>query len=148
MINGYCEEKYTPVKKIFESYFLKQEEIGASFAIYKEGKPLIDLWGGFKNKENQKWEEDTIVNVISTTKGIYEIIVSILVDRNILDLEKPVSYYWEAFKQSNKKEILDNWFLGVPIKKSNPNFFDSNSETNSPKLFLVIFFITSPIKNP
>ena len=105
MINGYCEEKYTPVKKIFESYFLKQEEIGASFAIYKEGKPLIDLWGGFKNKENQKWEEDTIVNVFSTTKGIYEIIVSILVDRNILDLEKPVSYYWEAFKQSNKKEI-------------------------------------------
>ena len=105
MINGYCEEKYNPVKKIFESYFLKQEEIGASFAIYKEGKPLIDLWGGLKNKESQKWEEDTIVNVFSTTKGIYEIIVSILVDRNILDLEKPVSYYWETFKQSNKKEI-------------------------------------------
>ena len=47
MINGYCEEKYIPVKKIFEDYFLKQEEIGASFAIYKEGKPLIDLYGGF-----------------------------------------------------------------------------------------------------
>ena len=105
MINGYCEEKYSPVKKIFESYFLNKEEIGASFAIYKEGKPLIDLWGGFKNKKNQKWDENTIVNVFSKTKGIYEIIVSILVDRNILDLEKPVSYYWEAFKQSNKKEI-------------------------------------------
>ena len=43
MISGYCEEKYSPIKKIFEDYFLKQEEIGASFAIYKEGKPLIDL---------------------------------------------------------------------------------------------------------
>ena len=104
MINGYCEEKYTPVKKIFESYFLKQEEIGASFAIYKEGKPLIDLWGGFKNNNN-KWEENTIVNVFSATKGIYEIIVSILIDQNILDLEKPVSYYWNAFKQSNKRGI-------------------------------------------
>jgi CubicO group peptidase (beta-lactamase class C family) len=105
MINGYCEEKYIPVKKIFESYFLKQEEIGASFAIYKEGKPLIDLWGGLKNKNDKKWEENTIVNVFSATKGIYEIIVSILIDQNILDLEKPVSYYWEAFKQSNKREI-------------------------------------------
>jgi len=105
MINGYCEEKYSPVKKIFESYFLKQEEIGASFAIYKEGKPLIDLWGGFKNKDNQKWEENTIVNVFSTTKGLYEIIVCILIDLNILDLEKPVSYYWNAFKQSNKRDI-------------------------------------------
>jgi CubicO group peptidase (beta-lactamase class C family) len=105
MISGYCEEKYNPVKKIFENYFLKQEEIGASFAIYKEGKPLIDLWGGLKNKNDKKWEENTIVNVFSATKGIYEIIVSILIDQNILDLEKPVSYYWDAFKQSNKREI-------------------------------------------
>jgi CubicO group peptidase (beta-lactamase class C family) len=105
MINGYCEEKYNPVKKIFESYFLKQEEIGASFAIYKEGKPLIDLHGGLKNKNNSNWEENTIVNVFSATKGIYEIIVSILIDQNILDLEKSVSYYWNAFKQSNKREI-------------------------------------------
>ena len=105
MINGYCEEKYNPVKKIFESFFFKQEEIGASFAIYKEGKPLIDLHGGFKDKNNKNWEENTIVNVFSATKGIYEIIVSILIDQNILDLEKPVSYYWDAFKQSNKREI-------------------------------------------
>ena len=104
MVSGYCEEKYNPVKKIFESYFLKQEQIGASFAIYKEGKPLIDLHGGFKNN-NKNWEENTIVNVFSTTKGIYEIIVSILIDQSILDLEKSVSYYWDAFKQSNKREI-------------------------------------------
>ena len=105
MISGYCEEKYIPLKKLFEDYFLKQEEIGASFAVYKEGKPLIDLWGGFKNKDTQKWEENTIVNVFSATKGIYEILVSILIDQNILDLEKSVSYYWNAFKQSNKREI-------------------------------------------
>jgi CubicO group peptidase (beta-lactamase class C family) len=105
MINGYCEEKYIPVRKIFDDYFLKQEEIGASFAIYKEGKALIDLHGGLKNKNNKNWEENTIVNVFSATKGIYEIIVSILIDQNILDLEKHVSYYWDAFKQSNKREI-------------------------------------------
>ena len=105
MINGYCEEKYNTVKKIFEDYFLKQEEIGASFAIYKEGKPLIDLWSGLKNKNDEKWNENTIVNVFSATKGIYEIITSILIDQNILDLEKSVSYYWDAFKQSNKREI-------------------------------------------
>ncbi len=105
MISGYCEEKYIPLKKIFENYFLEQEEIGASFAIYKEGKPLIDLWSGLKNKNDEKWNENTIVNVFSATKGIYEIIVSILIDQNILDLEKPVSYYWDAFKQSNKREI-------------------------------------------
>jgi CubicO group peptidase (beta-lactamase class C family) len=105
MINGYCEEKYNPVKKIFEDYFINNQEIGASFAVYNNGKPLIDLWGGFQNKENKKWEKNTIVNTFSATKGIYEIIVSILIDQNILELEKNVSYYWDAFKQSNKREI-------------------------------------------
>jgi len=105
MINGYCEEKYNPIKKIFKDYFLNNQEIGASFAVYKEGKPLINLWGGFQNKENKKWEENTIVNVFSATKGIYEIITSILIDKNIIDLEKPVSYYWDAFKKNNKSEI-------------------------------------------
>ena len=116
MISGYCEEKYAPVKKIFEDYFLKQEEIGASFAVYKEGKAIIDLYGGFKNKNNEKWKENTIVNVFSATKGIYEIAVSILIDQNILDLEKPVSYYWNAFKQSNKKEIkLKHILIILPL---------------------------------
>jgi CubicO group peptidase (beta-lactamase class C family) len=105
MISGYCEEKYIPVKKIFENYFLEQKEIGASFAIYKKGKPLIDLWNGLKNKNKKNWEENTIVNVFSATKGIYEIITCILIDQNILDLEKSVFYYWDAFKQSNKREI-------------------------------------------
>jgi CubicO group peptidase (beta-lactamase class C family) len=133
MINGYCEEKYNPVKKIFENYFLNQEEIGASFAIYKEGKPLIDLHGGFKNKKNQKWDENTIVNVFSATKGIYEIIVSILIDQNILDLEKSVSYYWDAFKQSNKREIKLKHILShqsglyrFKEKVTNKDFLDWN----------------------
>jgi CubicO group peptidase (beta-lactamase class C family) len=133
MINGYCEEKYSPVKKIFESYFLNKEEIGASFAIYKEGKPLIDLWGGFKNKKNQKWDENTIVNVFSATKGIYEIIVSILIDQNILDLEKPVFYYWDSFKKGNKKEIKLKHILShqsglyrFKEKVTNKDFLDWN----------------------
>ena len=44
--------------------------------------------------------------------------------------------------------MVESLFLGVPIKKSNPSFFDINSEVNFPKLFFVVFFIISPIKNP
>jgi CubicO group peptidase (beta-lactamase class C family) len=105
MVNGYCEEKFVPLKEIFKSYFKNQDEIGGSFAIYKNGKPLIDIWGGFRTKEKKEWDKNSIVNVFSATKGIYEILVSILIDQNILDLEKSVSYYWDAFKESNKRDI-------------------------------------------
>ena len=94
MISGYCEEKYIPLKKIFEDYFLKQEEIGASFAIYKEGKPLIDLWSGLKNKNDEKWNENTIVNVFSATKGIYEIVTSVLIDEIKYVLVRFLFYYF------------------------------------------------------
>ena len=146
MINGYCEEKYNPVKKIFESYFLKQEEIGASFAIYKEGKPLIDLYGGFKNKNNKNWEENTIVNVFSATKGIYEIIVSILIDQNILDLEKSVSYYLNssvsqgtiggvAYRELSKEPIIGT---GTDISISTTGYVASYlTDANDPDVLSI-----------
>ena len=53
MVSGYCEEKYFPVKKIFENSFILKEEIGASFSIYKNGSPIINLWGGLKDKKKK-----------------------------------------------------------------------------------------------
>ena len=38
-------------------------------------------------------------------KVFMKLLFLILIDQNILDLEKPVSYYWDTFKQSNKREI-------------------------------------------
>ena len=36
MIDGYCSEKYLLLKKIFQSYFINNEEAGAGFNIYQE----------------------------------------------------------------------------------------------------------------
>ncbi len=56
--------------------FLQNEEAGAAFSVFiKMEKPLIDLYGGYKNNKKENWEENTIVNVFSATKGIYEILV-------------------------------------------------------------------------
>jgi CubicO group peptidase (beta-lactamase class C family) len=104
MVSGYCEEKYFPVKKIFENSFILKEEIGASFSIYKNGSPIINLWGGLKDKK-KNWEKDTIVNIFSATKGIYETCVAFLFNENQIDLEKPVCHYWNEFRSSDKREI-------------------------------------------
>jgi len=36
-------------KKYFSDFFISGKEYGAAFSIIQKGKPLINLWGGYKN---------------------------------------------------------------------------------------------------
>ncbi len=57
-----------------------------------EGEYVIDLWGGHRNAEKTlPWEEDTIVNVYSTSKTMTFISTLMLADRGELDLYAPVA---------------------------------------------------------
>ncbi|MGW7824095.1 serine hydrolase domain-containing protein [Streptomyces puniciscabiei] len=43
--------------------------MGASVAVYIDGKPVVDIWGGYADADRSvSWERDTITNVMSTTK--------------------------------------------------------------------------------
>ena len=64
------------------------------------------MYGGVTNSQNSPWNEKTIVNTFSVSKGIYEACAAKLINEQLLDLEKPVSYYWPSFKHSNKASIL------------------------------------------
>ena len=70
-VKGTCEGKFLKVKELFDELHNTDREIGSSFAVYKDGEPIIDIWGGFSNKEKTKeWEQNTLANVWSTTKGV------------------------------------------------------------------------------
>jgi CubicO group peptidase (beta-lactamase class C family) len=76
------------------------------------GRPVVDLWGGFSDKAKTKpWARDQIVNVYSTTKGITAICAHRLVDQGKLDLDAPVAKYWPEFAQAGKAEIPVRFLL-------------------------------------
>ena len=104
-VQGTCQEKFIEIKKIFQQSFDSGEENGAAFSIIQNSKVLINLFGGAKNKK-EAWDANTIVNTFSLSKGIYAACISKLISENVLDIEKPISYYWKSFNQSNKKNIL------------------------------------------
>ena len=77
-----------------------------------EGEKVIDLWGGHTDLEkNTLWEEDTLVNVFSTTKGMAAICLLQLVEKELLDLDTPVSEYWPEFSQNGKEKIPVRYLL-------------------------------------
>ena len=107
VIHGFCDDKFSAVKEAFAKNFEIDGDIGASFAATLNGKFVIDLWGGYADKDKSRpWEENTIVNVYSTTKVMTIICALMLVDREQLDLDAPVANYWPEFAQNGKEKIL------------------------------------------
>ena len=106
-ISGQCSKKYLKILEEFKKIFETSEDLGASFSIYREGKPIIDLIGGYKDlNKKSKWDKTTIVSVHSVGKGLISICIAILIDRGLLDLDRPVEKYWPEFGSNGKKKIL------------------------------------------
>lgn len=120
MVDGDVEEGYGPVADAFRSNFASGSEIGAACAVYREGAKVVDLWGGYRDgKTSQPWEEDTMVTVFSTTKGVASIAVAVAHSRGLLDYDERVATYWPEFAQSGKGEVTVRQLLshqaGLPV---------------------------------
>lgn len=105
-INGDVAPGFEAVKDAFAKNLADGLEVGASFAVYRDGEPLIDLWGGsFDEAGEQPWQRDTLVNVFSSTKGPMALAVAMLNDRGQLSYSDPVAQHWPEFAANGKDQI-------------------------------------------
>jgi len=105
-VHGTCDKRFDAVRvALAES--LDDADVGASAAVFVDGEPVADLWGGYKDaKRTELWEQDTITNVWSTTKTMVALSALILADRGDLDLDAPVARYWPEFAAAGKERVL------------------------------------------
>ena len=105
-IQGECDPQFSKVKETFEKLYREDREIGSCFAVYKDGNPLVDLWGGFQDKDKTKpWQKDNLVTVYSTTKGVAAFCIALAMEKGLLKYEEKVSTYWPEFASNGKEEI-------------------------------------------
>ena len=105
-IHGECDPQFSKVKETFEKLHQEDREIGSCFAVYKDGKPLVDLWGGFQDKDKTKpWQKDNLVTVYSTTKGVAAFCIALAMEKGLLKYEEKVSTYWPEFANNGKEDI-------------------------------------------
>ena len=70
-IQGVCDPRFETVKEAFAQNFADYGEVGAAVAVTVGGRLVVDLWAGHADAAlSRPWQQDTIVNVFSTTKGI------------------------------------------------------------------------------
>ncbi|MBC6463321.1 serine hydrolase domain-containing protein [Actinomadura sp. HBU206391] len=103
--HGRCDDRFGEVRRALAAS-LDDDDVGASAAVYLDGVPVVDIWGGYTDEARTlPWERDTITNVWSTTKTMTALCALILADRGDLDLDAPVPEYWPEFAVAGKDRV-------------------------------------------
>jgi CubicO group peptidase (beta-lactamase class C family) len=112
-IGGRVAPGFEEVRDEFERNFAERGEIGAAAAAYWRGEKVVDLWGGRRAPGGtEPWNEDTLVIVNSTTKGLSAMTLALANARGWLDYDAPVARYWPEFAQNGKEAITVRQLLG------------------------------------
>src|SRR5436305_10997867 len=94
------------LKPLFQENFEKFGELGAAVSVWQNGKPIIDLCGGFRDAHGEKpWTADTLVLVWSATKGIGSACVLHTLQEHKIDISQRVAEFWPEFAQAGKEKV-------------------------------------------
>ncbi len=112
-IHGNVEPGFENVREAFERNFRERDELGAAVAVYHRGQKVVDLWAGIRDKDSgTPWEEDTMVVVFSTTKGMSALAIAVAHSRGLIDYDERVATYWPEFAQNGKEQVTVRQLLG------------------------------------
>lgn len=105
-VKGSVAPGFEPVRDVFEENFRRGKEDGAACAVYLRGEKVVDLWGGVRDPATgAPWEEDTIVNVFSTTKGMSSLALAVAHSKGLFDHDERVATYWPEFAANGKERV-------------------------------------------
>ncbi len=105
-IEGTCDPRFAAVRDAFEGNFAKHGEPGAAVAISLNGRPVVDIWGGWSDLAGSRaWARDTLVNVFSVGKALTAICLLQLCERGRMGLDRPLASLWPEFAAHGKDAI-------------------------------------------
>ncbi|CAF1414085.1 unnamed protein product [Adineta ricciae] len=129
-IQGEIAPGWEFVSDLFRDNFIKDRDLGASVAIYHQGKPVVSLTGGwFDESKTKPYDSAALQIVFSTSKGIVAAAVALAVQRGLLDYSALVTDYWPEYGQNGKENTTVSDILshraGVPdVSASYEDYLD------------------------
>jgi len=103
---GTVSSRFDSLRAAFDDGFRGEPEMGASLAVYSEGRLVVDLWRGLADRRTgARWAEDTTSVTFSCTKGLTSILAARLVQEGRLDYHAPVAAYWPEFAAAGKSKV-------------------------------------------
>jgi CubicO group peptidase (beta-lactamase class C family) len=111
-LHGTCDSRFAALEKSIQANIDSGLESGVSVVVNIKGENVVDLWGGWADAaKTREWEENTIVNVWSSSKTVLSLAALVLVERGLLDPHEKVSKYWPEFAANGKENVEVRHFL-------------------------------------
>src|SRR5215470_10153536 len=112
-LHGTVKPGFEAVRDAFAANFSSGADVGAAAAVFIDGEPVVDLWGGyFDATYTREWDRDTITQGFSSTKTMTALCALLLADRGEIDVNAPVKKYWPEFGEAGKQDIQVRHILG------------------------------------
>lgn len=105
-ISGLANAPFKGVREAFAKNFADDTELGASFAVFIDGEPVVDLLGGYCDRAGEKpWSDETLAGIYSSGKAVLAMLVARAVTAGQIDYDAPVARYWPEFAGGGKETI-------------------------------------------
>ncbi|GAB2547471.1 serine hydrolase domain-containing protein [Nocardia heshunensis] len=119
-VYGEVDPAFGAVREVFEASFADGQNLGASVAVFMDGRPVVELWGGIADaKSGRRWEQDTLCVTFSCTKAVTATAALRVATDLGISVEKPVVDWWPEYGRADKDSTTLADFLthsaGLPI---------------------------------
>lgn len=140
-VGGRVEPGFEPVRDTFLRNFAQHREHGAACAAYHEGKKVVDLWAGLRDRRRGRpFVEDTLIAFFGAAQGVAAMALALAHSRGLLDYEEWVDTYWPEFAQDGKQKISLRQLLGhragLPALKYPPDLHSLTEAEAAPAAIL------------
>jgi CubicO group peptidase (beta-lactamase class C family) len=103
-VSGTVDPAFATVAETAEAQ-LSARGGGGAVCVYHHGRPVVDIWGGARDRDGTPWRPDDLAMSFSTTKGVAAAALHVCVDRGLLDYDDPVAQHWPEFAQEGKEAV-------------------------------------------
>jgi len=104
--DNFTASGFDPVANAFKANFDDGLEHGAQFCVFQNGELLVDLKGGWADRQKtQPIKDDTLFSVFSSGKAMAALVIAHLADQDRLDYNQLVSTIWPEFAAHGKGEL-------------------------------------------
>lgn len=97
-VQGLVAPGFETARDVFRDNFISRGDTAAAFAVYVEGRRVVDLVGG-------DYPERGVQILRSASKAVVALLVHVLAERGVVDIDRPIADVWKEFGAAGKEKV-------------------------------------------
>jgi CubicO group peptidase (beta-lactamase class C family) len=104
-VEGRADPAFAAVREVFEQSLASGGDLGAAVAVFVDGRPVVDLWGGVADsRTGRAWTRETPCATFSCTKAVTATAALMVLEERGRTPDEPATVWWPEFGVHGKQD--------------------------------------------